>query len=212
MRLVLKDWNLNDAERLMCVEALATAGSIVEAAKLLDITKHALKRRIIKHRIEWPRSLSSPVSDFEVATVEEIEWAHFEPINISIEPIVVNLESNEPFVVVETVEATIDVEPKLEPAELELERVETAELRTVTQPDMARVSRAFSWLAALTPKRIWDEDVGDAIETIYAMERAGCSRFMIRLKITSAWFWVLIAVIRELLAALTGRKSPHGGG
>jgi DNA-binding NtrC family response regulator len=37
------------------VEALATAGSIVEAAQLLGVTRHALKRRIIKHRIEWPR-------------------------------------------------------------------------------------------------------------------------------------------------------------
>lgn len=59
MRLVLEDWNLNAAERLLCVEALATAGSIVEAAQLLGITRHALKRRIIKHRIEWPRSNAS---------------------------------------------------------------------------------------------------------------------------------------------------------
>ncbi len=59
MRLVLEDWNLNAAERLLCVEALATAGSIVEAAQLLGITRHALKRRIIKHRIEWPRSSAS---------------------------------------------------------------------------------------------------------------------------------------------------------
>jgi len=56
MRLVLEDWNLNAAERLLCVEALATAGSIVEAAQLLGITRHALKRKIIKHRIEWPKS------------------------------------------------------------------------------------------------------------------------------------------------------------
>ena len=54
MRLVLEDWNLNAAERLLCVEALATAGSIVEAAQLLGITRHALKRRIIKLKIERP--------------------------------------------------------------------------------------------------------------------------------------------------------------
>lgn len=61
MRLVLEDWNLNAAERLLCVEALATAGSIVEAAQLLGITRHALKRRIIKHRIEWPRARGKSV-------------------------------------------------------------------------------------------------------------------------------------------------------
>jgi hypothetical protein len=27
----------------------------VEAANLLGITRHALKRRIVKHQIEWPK-------------------------------------------------------------------------------------------------------------------------------------------------------------
>ena len=65
MRLVLESFDLNAAERLLCVVALATAGSIVEAAPLLGITRHALKRRIIKHRIMWPRS--SPVARSESA-------------------------------------------------------------------------------------------------------------------------------------------------
>lgn len=63
MRLILEDLNLNAAERLLCVEALNAAGSIVEAAQLLGITRHALKRRIIKHRIEWPRSSSPQPSE-----------------------------------------------------------------------------------------------------------------------------------------------------
>lgn len=56
MRLVLEDFNLQAAERLLVVEALATAGSIVEAAQLLGCTRHQIKRLIIKHRIEWPRA------------------------------------------------------------------------------------------------------------------------------------------------------------
>lgn len=67
----------------------------------------------------------------------------------------------------------------------------------------------FAWLAILTPKRIWNEDVGDALETISAMERAGSPRLWIQAKIVSTYFWVLIAVVRELVAALTGRKSPN---
>lgn len=63
MRLILEDLNLNAAERMLCVEALNAAGSIVEAAQLLGITRHALKRRIIKHRIEWPRPNSTVASD-----------------------------------------------------------------------------------------------------------------------------------------------------
>ena len=56
MPIVLESLNLADAERKLCEQALNAAGSIVEAANLLGITRHALKRRIIKHRIEWPRT------------------------------------------------------------------------------------------------------------------------------------------------------------
>jgi transcriptional regulator with GAF, ATPase, and Fis domain len=59
-QLVLEDFNLESAERRMCVAALELAGSIGVAAKLLGITRHALKRRIIKLRIEWPRRSTAP--------------------------------------------------------------------------------------------------------------------------------------------------------
>ncbi len=55
MPIALESLNLSDAERKLCEEALRSAGSIVEAANLLGITRHALKRRIVKHEIEWPR-------------------------------------------------------------------------------------------------------------------------------------------------------------
>jgi transcriptional regulator with GAF, ATPase, and Fis domain len=51
----LDSFNLENAERRLCVEALTTAGNIVGAAALLGITRHALKRRIVKLRLEWPR-------------------------------------------------------------------------------------------------------------------------------------------------------------
>lgn len=60
MPIVLEELNLRKAERRLCEEALAMAGSIVEAAQLLGITRHALKRRIIKHNIEWPPRPASP--------------------------------------------------------------------------------------------------------------------------------------------------------
>jgi len=46
--IILEDFNLAAAERRLCVEALGLAGNIVGAAQLLGITRHALKRRIIK--------------------------------------------------------------------------------------------------------------------------------------------------------------------
>ena len=54
MPILLEDLNLRKAERTLCQTALHKAGSIVEAAQLLGITRHALKRRMIKHQIEWP--------------------------------------------------------------------------------------------------------------------------------------------------------------
>lgn len=57
MQLVLTDYNLNAAERLLCETALAEGRSIVEASRLLGVTRHALKRRIIKHNIRWVRDI-----------------------------------------------------------------------------------------------------------------------------------------------------------
>lgn len=57
--ITLEDFNLEAAERRLCVEALGLAGNIVGAAQILGITRHALKRRILKHRIDWSRSDST---------------------------------------------------------------------------------------------------------------------------------------------------------
>ena len=54
MPVPLQSYNLASAEKALCVAALEQAGSIVEGARLLGITRHALKRRIIKHEIAWP--------------------------------------------------------------------------------------------------------------------------------------------------------------
>jgi len=54
-QLILEDLNLQSAERRLCATALETAGNIVGAAQLLGITRHALKRRMIKLKIERPR-------------------------------------------------------------------------------------------------------------------------------------------------------------
>ena len=53
MQIILDSFNLNSAERQLCEQALKGAGSIVGAAGLLGITRHALKRRMIKHNIRW---------------------------------------------------------------------------------------------------------------------------------------------------------------
>jgi transcriptional regulator of acetoin/glycerol metabolism len=54
--IIIEIFNLEAAERRLCVEALTLAGNIVGAAQILGITRHALKRRIIKLGIEWNRT------------------------------------------------------------------------------------------------------------------------------------------------------------
>jgi hypothetical protein len=61
MPILLEDLNLRKAERTLCSTALQKGGSIVEAAQLLGITRHALKRRMIKHQIEWPPKVAERV-------------------------------------------------------------------------------------------------------------------------------------------------------
>jgi DNA-binding NtrC family response regulator len=56
--LILESHNLEAAERQLCELALDRAGGIMEAAKLLGVTRHALKRRIVKHKLAWPRRLT----------------------------------------------------------------------------------------------------------------------------------------------------------
>ena len=71
MPILLDDLNLRKAERLLCQQALTSGGSIVEAAQLLGITRHALKRRMVKHRIEWPpRQLPGSVRDHRASMSE----------------------------------------------------------------------------------------------------------------------------------------------
>ncbi len=66
-QIILEDFNLEAMERRLCVLALDFAGNIIGAAQILGITRHALKRRIIKHRIDWSRSGSTPARTPEPA-------------------------------------------------------------------------------------------------------------------------------------------------
>lgn len=53
-------YNLEHLERTTIIAALGETGSIIEAAALLGVTRHSLRRRIIKHRIAWPPDTTVP--------------------------------------------------------------------------------------------------------------------------------------------------------
>lgn len=73
--MLLEDFDLENAERRLCVEALNRARNIAEAASLLGITRHALKRRIVKLGIEWPSRLEQPPSELESLVQKTIRLA-----------------------------------------------------------------------------------------------------------------------------------------
>ena len=80
MPVPLNSYNLAAAEKALCVAALEQGGSIVEAARMLGITRHALKRRIVKHAIDWPRTgttLGAPTT--EEAAAAQAHDRHSEP-------------------------------------------------------------------------------------------------------------------------------------
>jgi hypothetical protein len=58
IRIELNSLNLLAAERRLCEAALERAGSLVAAAALLGVTRHALRRRMIKLKLDGMRSRS----------------------------------------------------------------------------------------------------------------------------------------------------------
>lgn len=62
----LTSYNLEAAEKKVIIAALEVDGTILGASQILGITRHALKRRIIKHRIMWPlRTCAAPAPAVE---------------------------------------------------------------------------------------------------------------------------------------------------
>ena len=58
--ITLDTFDLASVERHLCTEALRVAGgSINVAAKMLGITRHALRRRMTKYRIRWTRAMAT---------------------------------------------------------------------------------------------------------------------------------------------------------
>lgn len=66
-----------DTERTKIVQALCMAGSITEAAALLGLSQHALKRRLLLHRVD--PSLECAVQRWSFLTASELrEPLHFD--------------------------------------------------------------------------------------------------------------------------------------
>ena len=69
---------------------------------------------------------------------------------------------------------------------------------------------AFRWVGILLPKRIRDEEIGDALEDINRILRdPTCPNVLkaVRWKIASTWFWLAVHALGRIGAAIRGRKA-----
>jgi hypothetical protein len=96
-----------------------------------------------------------------------------------------------------------------------------SELRTAPTPDLHlaetgidRARRAFELLEVFVPRRICNEEIGDAMEVIHRMVSTGRPRWMIRLKIVTTYFWVLTHSGLDYAIKLAGaaRRLTRGRG
>jgi hypothetical protein len=63
----------------------------------------------------------------------------------------------------------------------------------------------FRITALLLPRRLWEEELGDALEVLHALRAAGAPRWQLNLKIFSTLTWSLVNALREVMSAVTGQ-------
>lgn len=66
---------------------------------------------------------------------------------------------------------------------------------------------ALQVVALLVPRRVCEEEIGDALELIQRLQALGAPRWQIRLKIASTVFWVLVNGVRYIVSAVRGREK-----
>jgi hypothetical protein len=70
---------------------------------------------------------------------------------------------------------------------------------------------AFRIIALLVPRRVCEEELGDALEVLDHLYRVGAPRWHTRVKVCSTVFWVLINGLREIVSAALGRERTKSG-
>jgi hypothetical protein len=70
------------------------------------------------------------------------------------------------------------------------------------------VQALFRLITLLGPRRVVNEELGDALEQIHQLQRDGEPRWRIYLKMCSAIFWVGVNIAREISSVFWG-KPPE---
>jgi hypothetical protein len=90
----------------------------------------------------------------------------------------------------------------VEPWAMEMDERATARMNA-----LGRVEAGFDFIELLVPKRVADEEIGDALELIARLMREGRPAWQIYLKALSAAFFVLLNGVREVTSSLLGKKN-----
>lgn len=75
------------------------------------------------------------------------------------------------------------------------------------QRTMLHVDRTFRFVSLLVPKRLANEEIGDALEVITEHFKRSPKRWPVYLKLVTTIFWIAVNTIRYLLASLKGSKA-----
>jgi hypothetical protein len=68
--------------------------------------------------------------------------------------------------------------------------------------------RVLGLLSLILPRRLRDEDLGDALEDLACLRRSGAPRWQLHVKVVSTVFWLSLNAVREISSALQGVFSP----
>ncbi len=69
---------------------------------------------------------------------------------------------------------------------------------------LRRASNVLEYLTAFVPKRVADEEIGDALESIH--RNANLGRRYVWIKVVSTIVWVVVNAVREMASAILGKK------
>jgi hypothetical protein len=85
---------------------------------------------------------------------------------------------------------------------------------TANQLTMCRVNRTFRFVSALVPKRLADEQIGDALELMAEHLKRSSARWPIYWRLAVTIFWLLVNALRDhfvaMLAGPMARKRTPG--
>jgi len=87
-----------------------------------------------------------------------------------------------------------------------------AELFAEEQQIIDQASKALDLLEALVPRRIANEEIGDAQEYIHRMVAAHRPRWMIYLKVATTYFWILTHALAASITRAADALRSLGGG